>query len=357
MDGAHERRLSRAVRAEQAEAVACADKPGRILDHGLERGVCTGRDRARSGGTGAVRADISGSPICHRIPDRRVEHIDDLLAQTRHGKAFELELVTCGWHIGDELARSFHTELGLARARLRPAAQPCELLACHVAAALLGDRSHAVALHALQDICGVSTLERVDTTVVDLPHAETDLVQKPTVVRDNEKRSAPPLPTCFEVLGEPVDRTHVEVICGLIEHQHVVVADQKARKVDAATLTARKLADPALPGDVGDQPVDRLAHAGVRRPFVLGRVPDDRVMHGLVVAQAIGLAEQPHAQVATMRDAPVVGLDRTRQNRQQRGLAVAVFTDDTDAVAVGHAQRDRIENMLGGKLERNRVAP
>ena len=51
-----------------------------------------------------------------------------------------------------------------------------------------------------------------------------------------------------------------------------------------------------------------------------------------------------------MRHASVIGLQRAREYTQQRRLAVAVFADNTNAVALAHAERYAIENMLGGKL-------
>ena len=79
------------------------------------------------------------------------DHVDNLLAQATHRQALELQLVTYGRYVGYQLASGVHAKLGLGGARLGAAAQPRELLARHVATALLGNRGHAVALHALQD--------------------------------------------------------------------------------------------------------------------------------------------------------------------------------------------------------------
>ena len=149
---------------------------------------------------------------------------------------------------------------------------------------------------------------------------------------------------------EPVDGAHVQVVGGLVEHEHVVVADQQAREVHAAALAARKLAHCALPGHITDEAGEDLARAGARRPLVLGRVAHDGTMHGVGIGKLVLLAEQPDRGTAAMRHAAIVGLQRAREHAQQRRLAVAVFADNTNTVALAHAERHAIENMLGGKL-------
>ena len=45
----------------------------------------------------------------------------------------------------------------------------------------------------------------------------------------------------------------VEVVGGLVEHEHVAVLDQHAGEVHAAPLAAGERADAGVPGEVGDQ--------------------------------------------------------------------------------------------------------
>ena len=149
---------------------------------------------------------------------------------------------------------------------------------------------------------------------------------------------------------EPVDGAHIQVVGGLVEHEHVVIADQQAREVHATALTARKLAHRALPGHIADEAGEDLARAGARRPLVLGGVAHNGMMHGISIDQVVLLAEQTDRRAAAVRHASVIGLQRAGEHAQQRRLAVAVFTDNTNAVALAHAERHAIENMLGGKL-------
>ena len=149
---------------------------------------------------------------------------------------------------------------------------------------------------------------------------------------------------------EPVDGTHVQVVGRLVEHEHVVVADQQAREVHATALAARKLAHRALPGHIANKAGQDLTRARARRPLILGRVTDDGMMHGVGIDQVVLLAEQSDRGVAAVRHAAVVGLQRAGEHAQQRRLSVAVFADDANTVALVHAERHVIENMLGGKL-------
>ena len=170
LDHVEQRRLTGAVLAQKTIAVARTNEPGHIGEHLLGRAVGIG------------------------IAGIHVDHIDNLLAQAAHGQALELQLVTHGRHVGDQLTSGIHAKLGLGGTSLGTAAQPRELLARHVATALLGNRGHAVALYALQDVCRIAALEGIDLAVVDLPHAGADLVQEPAVVRDHEHRALAALP-------------------------------------------------------------------------------------------------------------------------------------------------------------------
>ena len=163
--------LAGTVLAQKTVAVARTNEPGHISQHLLGRAA------------GIRKAGVN------------VDHVDDLLAQAAHGEALELQLVAHGWHVGDQLAGGIHAKLGLGGTGLGATAQPRELLARHVATALLGNDGHTVALHTLQDVCRVAALEGIDLAVVDLPHAGADLVQEPAIVRDHEHGALTALPT------------------------------------------------------------------------------------------------------------------------------------------------------------------
>ena len=81
------------------------------------------------------------------------------------------------------------------------------------------------------------------------------------------------------------------MVGGLIEHEHVIVADQQAREVHAAALTARELAYHALPGHIANKTGQNLARTGARRPLVLGGVTHNGMMHGIGIDKLVLLAE------------------------------------------------------------------
>ena len=215
-----------------------------------------------------------------------------------------------------------------------------------VLALLLGGLGGLGALDALQHVGRVPALELLDLPVVHLPHAEADLVEEPAVVRDDEQRARLPRPAALEVVGQPGDGVDVEVVGGLVEHEHVEVADEHAGEVHATTLPAGELADSAVPGDVGDEAADDAADPRVRRPRVLGHVADDRVGDGGLRVERVGLLERADGDPAAPHDAAGVGLERTCEQREQRRLAVAVAADDADAVALVDPERDRVEDLL-----------
>ena len=258
--------------------------------------------------------------------------------------------------VGDERARLLDVELRLGPAGLRAAREPRELLAQQVPALLLGGLGGLGALDALEHVGRVPAFELLDLPVVHLPHAEAHLVEEPAVVRDDEQRARLLRPALVEVVGEPRDAVNVEMVGGLVEHEHVEVADEHAGEVHATPLPAGQLADPAVPGDVRDEAAQDRADARVRRPRVLGHVADDRVGDRRFRIERVGLLERADVRAAAAHDATGVGLERACQQREQRRLAVAVAADDADAVALVDAERDRVEDLLRRELQMDVLA-
>ncbi len=138
------------------------------------------------------------------------------------------------------------------------------------------------------------------------------------------------------------------MVRGLVEHEHVPIAAQKARKVHAPTLSARQVAHAPVPVDVGQKPRDDLARSHIARPHILGLIADDGALDRRVVVEPVGLPEHAHAHAARAYHAPLVGFDQPRHQPQQRGLPVAVATDHADARAFVDAERDALEHRLRG---------
>ena len=134
------------------------------------------------------------------------------------------------------------------------------------------------------------------------------------------------------------------MVGGLVEHDDVPVLHEQRREGDSAALAAAQATDGGGPVEVGDEPGDDVARAGVGGPLVLGAVADDRVPDGLARVEVVALGEHADAQAAAPRDAARVGRQALGEHAEQARLAVAVAADDADAVALVDAESHRVED-------------
>ncbi len=199
---------------------------------------------ARCGGLHLRRIRVDVRFALRMLEDlRHVDQIDDLLAESRSRHLLQFQRVAHRWHIGDQFTRGLHMELLLGGARTRATGQPCQFLTRQIAALRLAHVGLAVAFHTLQHIRGITAFERVDRTVVHFPHRLAHLVEEPTVVGDEQQCALPRRPAVLQVLGEPVDRHHVQVVRRLVEREDVPILEQQTRQIRAAALAARQRAD------------------------------------------------------------------------------------------------------------------
>ena len=113
--------------------------------------------------------------------------------------------------------------------------------------------------------------------------------------------------------------------------------------------------------DAAQQAVEHVAVLRVRAPLVVGAPADQLLADRAVRVQVVALAEHLHVQAARARDGARVRLLGARDQPQQRRLAVAVAADDADPVAGRDAERDVLQHgargvALGGVLEVDEVA-
>ena len=266
---------------------------------------------------------------------------------------FQFQGVAHRWHVGDELTRRLDVELLLGGTRAGAAGEPCELLASQVAALGFAHIGLTVAFHALQHVGGVTTLERIDHTVVNLPHRLADLIEEPAVVGDEQQRALTGWPTVLQMFGEPVDRHHVQVVGGLVERENVPILEQQACQVGAAALSAGQGTDLRVQTDAAEQRLHDFARFGFRGPLVIFSPFQRGFAHRGVVVERVTLVEHAERQSIAHGHAPGIRFLRAFEQVQQRGFAVAVLADDADAVALENTLRHIGENILGRESERN----
>ena len=151
-----------------------------------------------------------------------------------------------------------------------------------------------------------------------LPHVEAHLVEKPTVVRDEQKCALAIAPSTLEMLGKPVNALYVQMVGRLVHHEDVVVTDEHAGQVDATTLTARKRADIGIPLEITHELGEDRADARVARPFVFGSIAHDRVADRIAIIEGVPLSEHANRDVARAHDAPAIRLGHARQKFEKR---------------------------------------
>ncbi len=160
---------------------------------------------------------------------------------------------------------------------------------------------------------------------------------------DDEDRAA----ARGEMARQPVDPFDVEMVRRLVEQQQLGLVEEQLGERDPPALTAGQRRDDGVEPvgeardvDATEQPVEDAAERGVAGPLVIGAVADQLVADRAQLVQLVALPEHLHAQRAGARHRTGVRGLQPGDQAQQRGLAVAVASDDADPVAGGDAERD-----------------
>ena len=289
-----------------------------------------GHQRKQCRLTGAVHAQDSRALPRRQTPRHvgqnrvLVEHDPDVFevhhvfTEALHGHAGQRHRVARLGLVGNEVVCRIDTKLGLSRPRGCTAAQPGQLLAHQVSTFALDGGVLPITLEPLQNIGRVSALERLHNAIVHLPRGVAHLVEKPAIVCHHEQRTRTRRPPRLEVTGQPGDALHVQVVRGLIEKEHVVVAHEQLRQRHTAALATRQRPNGGIPADIVDQAGQHVANLRVRCPLVIGRVAHNRVGDSLGIVEAVALREHANREVAPSRDLPSVGFELTREDVEQR---------------------------------------
>ena len=261
-----QRRLARAVDADERRAVARTEPPGEVAQ--------------------------DAPPV---VGDRHVLGVEHAVAEPRGGEPQQLGPVARRRLVGDQRVGGLDPEARLGRPRRRPAPQPRELLAQQPAAPLLAHGGEPLALGAGEHVRGVAALVPVDGAVGHLPRGRADRVEEPAVVGDDEQRAA----ARGEMAREPVDGLDVEVVRRLVEQQQLRRAEQHAAERDPPPLAAREPRDrrvetvrEPVERNPAEQPVEHGAEGGVARPLVVGAPADQLGADRAAVVEVVVLAEQ-----------------------------------------------------------------
>ncbi|EOD69495.1 30S ribosomal protein S5 [Amycolatopsis vancoresmycina DSM 44592] len=324
-----QRRLARAVDADQPDPVARADPPGDVVEQ---------------------------RPLAHLV--RRVFQLQHGLPEPPLGERLQLDGVPRRRDVGDQRFGRFDSVARLRRARLRSAAQPRQLLAGEVLPLLLGRRGQPRPLGAREDPVGVTTFVLLDAAVRDLPRQGRDGVEEPPVVRDDHDGDLPGQ----QVVGEPADTLDVQVVGRLVEHDQVELPGQRGGQRDPAPLPTGQVRRRRVQADRGDpQAVHNGSDAGIGGPFVLGAVAFEHdVADRAAVRELSALGDHGHPQVANMAHPPGIRLRESGKDFQQRRLATTVEADDADALpgrdAEGNAVQQRANPVgLAHRLQVDQV--
>ncbi len=231
------------------------------------------------------------------VGERDVLGVDHLVAEPRGREAQQLGAVAHLGLVGDQRVRRLDPELRLRRARRRPAAQPRELLAEQLLAALLARRRLPLALGAREHVGRVAALVLVHVGVGDLPRVRADGVQEPAIVGDDQDRPA----ARREMPREPVDAFDVQVVRRLVEQQQLGVVEQRLAPARSGAARRRSRARSACPAPAGSarsrrRRAARRARCGRRRrPSTRGRPARRRARPG---SSAVGSRSSPWPSIA-----------------------------------------------------------
>ena len=149
------------------------------------------------------------------------------------GEGHELNFVARCGNIRNECLSGLDAVARLRGSRRCTAAQPRELLARQILAALLHGIGLPGSLSAGESPVIVTALVRINHAIVNLPRGRGNGVEEPAIVGDNDDRQL----AGKQVLRQPLHAFHVEVVRWLIEHHHIKVLHQRGRKIHTAALT------------------------------------------------------------------------------------------------------------------------
>ena len=257
---------------------------------------------------------------------------------------------------------------------LRLAAHPVELGAQQVAGTLDGGILRLDALGTLLQVVVVVALVAVDGLLIHLQNLVADIVEEVAVVGDHEQRDI----AAFEIVLEPLNHVDVQVVGGLIEDEHLRLADEQLGQSHALDLTTRQLGDGLviiinfehgqdLLESILIVPRSGIVHGldgGCHRigiaaaqcmlivahsPTLAVIAPQTGVHHTARALEGGHLRQVAHTQVVAIDDGAAVGGVLAGQDVEQGTLSGAILGDEPNFLALGHAEGDATDDDIGTK--------
>jgi len=259
------------------------------LDHAEQRRLAgaVGADDADDGARGHLEAElVDQQPVAEALADGvEFEH---LVAQAfGHRDEDFVGLVALLVFDVAQFLEARQPRLALGLACLGVGAHPFEFLLHRLHARVFALLLDFEALFLLVQPVGVVALPRDAGAAVEFEDPFGGVVEEVAVVGDGDHGARKALQEMFE----PLDRLGVEVVGGLVEQQHVGLAQQQPAQRDAALFAARQHPDLRLPGRqaqrVGGQlqlQVGVLAAGGGDHGFQIGLLGGQLVEVGVFVA-------------------------------------------------------------------------
>ncbi|CAB4852441.1 unannotated protein [freshwater metagenome] len=169
---------------------------------------------------------------------------------------------------------------------------------------------------------------------------------------DSDERAT----TRSEMCGEPGHGLDVEMVGGFVEHEEVVVVDEKPRQRSTPSLTAGHRRNPGVE-TLGvrrrryptEQTVQDISHPSVACPLVIGAMADDDLAQRHGGVEVVSLGQEPNGDAAESDHTPGVNGLGTDEHAHESCLATAVAADDSDPRSLGDADSDAGEQSSGAE--------
>ena len=142
------------------------------------------------------------------------------------------------------------------------------------------------------------------------------------------------------------------MVGGLVEDEHIEVADERCCKRRAALLATGQLAHRGVEPERRDaEAIEHGADPGVGGPFVCFEAEraDDVIGYGGVVVEVGILCHHSQAEVLHVAYAPGVGRELAGEDVNERGFSATVEPHDADAVTGIKPEGDSIEESFQPK--------